>query len=147
MGTSQEGTPVYTGHQDMRELDKLVFETSYRMYLEDLSKKNDENKMEKISMFGCPHMRYGIYIRLSPLYHGVRNVYHGVRKVYHGVRKVYHGVTALLQFQTCLFLSLISAYERRPQPQPPKYRAIQIFLCWTGRSGKIWSEAVQLLSV
>ena len=22
--------------------------------------------MEKISMFGCPHMLYGIYIRLSP---------------------------------------------------------------------------------
>ena len=35
------------------------------MYLEDLSKKNDENKREKISMFVCRHMRYGIYIRLS----------------------------------------------------------------------------------
>ena len=22
--------------------------------------------MEKISMFGCPHLRYGIYLRLSP---------------------------------------------------------------------------------
>ena len=28
-------------------------------------KQNYENTMQKLFMFGCPHMRYGIYIKLS----------------------------------------------------------------------------------
>ena len=41
------------------------------MYLQDLWEKKSWKKREKISMFGCPHMRYGIYIRLSPQGKGV----------------------------------------------------------------------------
>ena len=44
MGTSQEGTPLYAGHQDMWELENsFFFKITIKDIITELVKKNGEN--------------------------------------------------------------------------------------------------------
>ena len=56
------GTPLYTGHQDIFELDKKNFFIIIKNVFTGFVQKLIIRKGGKIFMFGCPHIRYGIYI-------------------------------------------------------------------------------------